>query len=258
MDADVPLVVPEVNADHLSLVNLQRERSGSAGAIVANPNCSTIGLVLALKPIDDAFGLREVHVVTLQAVSGAGLPGIPALRILDNVVPHIAGEEEKIERESRKILGTLADGSIRPSDVTISAQCNRVPIVDGHTLCVAVRCERPGSVGELREVLASFVGEPQRVGAPSAPAKPILCLDDDEIPQPRLHRDRDGGMATVVGRIRPCPVLDFKFVVVTHNTLRGAARGALLLGELARARGLLPREAGPNAPQSADGSSANS
>jgi aspartate-semialdehyde dehydrogenase len=239
MDPDVPLVVPEVNPDHLSLIEVQRERHGSPGAIATNPNCSTIGLVLALKPLVDAFGVKEANVVTMQAVSGAGLPGLPALHILDNVVPFIAGEEQKIEAESRKILGSLVDGRIRDGTVTISAQCNRVPIVDGHTLCVSVRLERHASVGDVREALESFSGEPQERGLPSAPERPILCLEEPEIPQPRLHRDLDGGMVTTVGRIRPCPILGFKFVVVTHNTLRGAARGALLVGELMCTRGLL-------------------
>jgi aspartate-semialdehyde dehydrogenase len=231
--------VPEVNAEHLELLEAQRRERASGGAIVTNPNCSTIGLVLALKPLDDAFGLESVHVVTMQAVSGAGLPGIPSLQILDNVVPHIAGEEEKMEAESRKILGRLTSDGIRQHGLTVSAQCNRVPIVDGHTLCVSVRLERGATTAALREAFESFRGEPQRLGVPSAPERPIVCLDDPDGPQPRLHRDLQGGMATIIGRIRPCPVLDFKFVVLTHNTLRGAARGAILLSELIRARGLV-------------------
>lgn len=239
LDPDVPLVVPEINADHLGLLERQRAGRPAGGAIVTNPNCSTIGLVLALKPLHDVFGLEAVQVVTLQAVSGAGLPGIAALQILDNVVPHIAGEEEKIEAETGKILGHLADGEIRPCQAKISAQCNRVPVVDGHTLCVSVRLERPATAGRLQEVLRSFSGEPQALRLPSAPERPILCLEESDAPQPRLHRNLEGGMAAVVGRIRPCPVLDYKFVVLSHNTLRGAARGAILLGELIRARGLV-------------------
>jgi aspartate-semialdehyde dehydrogenase len=239
LEPDVPLVVPEINPDHLALIELQRRSGPSGGAIVTNPNCSTIGLVLALKPLDDAFGVKAVNVVTMQAVSGAGLPGIAALQILDNLVPYIAGEEEKIEAESRKILGRLVDHEIRECDVKISAQCNRVPIVDGHTLCVSVSLERSASVADLREALDSFSGEPQELRTPSAPERPILCLDGSDVPQPRLHRNLDGGMVTDVGRIRRCSVLDFKFVVLSHNTLRGAARGAILVGELIRARGLL-------------------
>jgi aspartate-semialdehyde dehydrogenase len=192
-----------------------------------------------LKPPDDAFGLDSVHVVTMQAVAGAGLPGISSLRIRDNVVPHIAGEEEKMEAESRKILGRLTSDGILQHGLTVSAQCNRVPVVDGHTLCVSVRLERRATTAELREAFDSFRGEPQTLGVPSAPERPIVCLDDPDGPQPRLHRDMQGGMATVIGRIRSCRVLDFKFVVLTHNTLRGAAGGAILVGELMRARGLV-------------------
>ena len=239
MDPAVPLVVPEINADHLALIERQRSGNPSVGAIVANPNCSTIGLVLALKPLQDAFGVKSVNVVTMQAVSGAGLPGIPAMQILDNLVPYIAGEEEKIEAESRKILGRLADDGIIPCELTVSAQCNRVPIVDGHTLCVSVGLERSASVAAVREALQGFSGEPQALRTPSAPERAIVCLDEPDAPQPRLHRNLDRGMATVVGRIRPCPVLDYKFVVLSHNTLRGAASGAILVGELIHAHGLL-------------------
>jgi aspartate-semialdehyde dehydrogenase len=161
------------------------------------------------------------------------------MQILDNLVPYIAGEEEKIEAESQKILGRLVNDEIREAALRISAQCNRVPIVDGHTLCVSVGLEQPATVADLREALQSFSGEPQELRTPSAPSKPILCLDGSDAPQPRLHRDLEGGMAAVVGRIRPCSVLDFKFVVLTHNTLRGAARGAILVGELIKARGLV-------------------
>jgi aspartate-semialdehyde dehydrogenase len=201
MDPAVPLVVPEVNAEHLALLEAQRRERGSGGGIVTNPNCS--------------------------------------LRILDNVVPHIAGEEEKMEAESRKILGRLTSDGILQHGLTVSAQCNRVPVVDGHTLCVSVRLERRATTAELREAFDSFRGEPQTLGVPSAPERPIVCLDDPDGPQPRLHRDMQGGMATVIGRIRSCRVLDFKFVVLTHNTLRGAAGGAILVGELMRARGLV-------------------
>jgi aspartate-semialdehyde dehydrogenase len=236
---DVPLVVPEINPDHLALLERQRASRPGGGAIVTNPNCSTIGLVLALKPLHDAFGVRSVHVVTLQAVSGAGLPGMPSLRILDNVVPRIPGEEEKIEAESRKILGRLVEGAVRECEVGISAQCNRVPVVDGHLLCISVGLEKPASPGEAIEALRTFSGEPQRRRLPSAPADPIVCLDGPDAPQPRLHRDVGDGMATVIGRVRPCPVLDLRLVALTHNTLRGAAGGAILLGELIRARALL-------------------
>ncbi len=239
MDPDVPLVVPEINGDHLSLIAADRRERAGGGAIVANPNCSTIGLVLALKPLADAFGVEKLHVVTMQAVSGAGLSGLSSLRILDNLIPHIAGEEEKIEAETRKILGTVVDGRITEHGVTISAQCNRVPVVDGHVLCVSVALERRASIAEVRATLESFSGEPQQLQLPSAPGRPIVYLDDPDAPQPRLHRDIEGGMAVVIGRLRSCPLLDFKFVLLSHNTLRGAARGALLVAEQIFARGLL-------------------
>ncbi len=240
LEPAVPLVVPEVNADHLELIEVQRRDNPSGGAIVTNPNCSTIGLVLALKPLQDAFGLRAANVVTLQAVSGAGLPGIPSFEILDNVVPHIAGEEEKLEVETGKILGRLGERAIERCPIVISAQCNRVPVIDGHTLCVSVGLEREAAPAAVRDALESFRGEPQALGLPSAPARPVHFLDAPSGPQPRLHRDNDRGMAATVGRLRPCPLLDYKFVVLSHNTLRGAAGGALLLAELVAARGFVP------------------
>ena len=239
MDPDVPLVVPEVNADHLALVLAQRRARGGAGAIVTNPNCSTIGLALALKPLVDAFGVSRVGIVTLQAVSGAGLPGLPSLRILDNVIPFIAGEEEKIEAETCKILGRLEQDRIVELPLTLSAQCNRVPVVDGHTLCVSVGLERRADLSEVLAAFDAFPSASARLELPSAPARPIVRLDAVDGPQPRLHRELEGGMAAVVGRVRPCPLLDFKFVVLSHNTLRGAARGALLVGELAVKQGLV-------------------
>ncbi len=237
MDPDVPLVVPEVNPDHLELA--RRQRFGG-GMILTNPNCSTIGLVLALKPLADAFGLRRVHVVTLQAVSGAGLPGVPGMQCIDNVIPFIAGEEEKLEHEPPKILGTLEEGGIRPASTVFGAQCTRVPVLDGHTECVSVALGRSPDLDEVRAVLADFSGEPQRLRLPSAPPRPIVVLQREDGPQPRLHRNAGDGMAVTVGRVRPCPILGLKLVVLSHNTVRGAAGGAVLLGELAVARGFLP------------------
>jgi len=239
LDPDVPLVVPEVNPDHLDLIRTP-PTGRAAGRIVTNPNCSVIGLALALKPLHDAFGVRSVHVVTLQAVSGAGLPGIASLRILDNVVPYIAGEEEKMEAETRKILGRLESGKIVPCELTVSAQCNRVPVVDGHLLCVSVGLTERGSAAAVREAFETFSGEPQTLELPSAPRRPIHYLAEPDAPQPRLHRNADRGMAAMVGCLRACPVLDYKFVVLSHNTLRGAAGGALLLAELAAARKQVP------------------
>jgi aspartate-semialdehyde dehydrogenase len=236
MDPDVPLMVAEVNGDHLALLRHQKW----AGGILTNPNCSTIGLVLTLKPLADAFGLRKVHVVTLQAVSGAGVPGVPSMQILDNVVPFIGGEEEKLQSEPAKILGRLLGDRIEPHGVVVSAQCNRVPVIDGHTLCVSVEFERQASVEEVLTAWREFRGEPQRLGLPSAPELPVHVLEAPDEPQPRLHRDQDKGMAAWVGRLRPCPLLHYKYVTLSHNTVRGAAGGALLLAELAAARGLIP------------------
>lgn len=245
MDEDVPLLVPEVNAEHLDLVEHQ---SFGEGAIITNPNCSTIGLVLALKPLYDAFGLDRVNVVTMQAVSGAGVPGVPGLAIIDNVVPFIPGEEQKMESETLKVLGRLEERAVRPAAVTVSAQCNRVPVLDGHTECVSVSLERGAMADEVRSAWSSFRGAPQSLELPSAPKAPVRYVDDGDQPQPRQQRDRDGGMSISVGRLRPCPVLDYKFVTVSHNTIRGAAGGAILCAELAVARGLL---AGVKAPAAA-------
>ena len=239
MDRDVPLMVAEVNPGHLDLLDTQ----SYAGGIITNPNCSTIGLVLALKPLDDAFGIRRASVVTMQAISGAGLPGVPSMQILDNLVPFIPGEEEKLESETKKILGRFASGRIEPREVVISAQCNRVPVIDGHTLCVSLELERKASQEEVRHCWEAFTAEPQRLGLPSAPDRPIHVLNGPDVPQPRLHRDLDKGMASTVGRLRPCSLLDYKFVTLSHNTLRGAAGGALLLAELALAKGRVPGQA---------------
>ncbi len=236
MRANVPLVVPEVNADHLDLV---RHQPYGRGAIVTNPNCSTIGLVLALHPLHRAIGVRSVKVVTLQAVSGAGLPGVSALKILGNVIPHIPGEEDKIERETRKILGVLGPEGVREADIAVSAQCTRVPVVDGHTACVSVKLARPATLTEVRRAWQEFSPEPRLAALPSAPRQPVRYVADDDGPQPRLHAARDRGMAIAVGRLRACPVLDYSFVAVSHNTLRGAAGGTLLCAEVLTARGLL-------------------
>lgn len=238
MHEAVPLVVPELNPDHLDLIAQQRF---GPGAILTNPNCSTIGLVMALGPLADAFGLEKVHAVTLQAVSGAGLPGVSSYQILDNLIPYIATEEEKIEQETCKILGRLrADRTaIEPYAVAVSAACNRVPVIDGHTICASVALGRSASAVEVRQAWEAFRGEPQKRRLPSAPPCPILYLDGPDVPQPRLHRELGAGMAAVIGRLRHCPLLDFKFVVLSHNTVRGAAGGALLLAELAVARGLI-------------------
>ena len=235
MDPDVPLVVPEVNPDHLGLIDVQPYD----GALITNPNCSTIGLVMALKPLADAFGVCEVQAVTLQAISGAGLAGVPSMSMIDNLIPYIDGEEEKIESETRKILGRLHGGAIEPAPVVVSAQVNRVPVIDGHTECVSVRLGQPASLEEVSEVLSSYTAAPQKLGLPTAPERPIVVRSEPDRPQPRLDRGAGDGMTATVGRIRPCPVLDYKFVVLSHNTLRGAAGGALLVAELAVAKNLV-------------------
>lgn len=237
MDPRVPLLVPEVNAGHLDLV-----ADHTRGAILANPNCATIGLVMALKPLVDRFGVEQVHVVTMQALSGAGVPGVSSMHSLDNVIPYIGGEEDKLETEVAKILGTLDGGSIESRPIAVSAACNRVSVLDGHLECVSVKLAREAEPDELIEAWNRYQGEPQERGLPSAPKRPVIYLEAPDAPQPRLHRDLESGMATTVGRVRPCPLFDFKFVALSHNTLRGAAGGALLVAELAVARGLLPRD----------------
>ena len=236
MHPRVPLVIPEVNPDHLDLVATQ-EYGG--GFIVTNPNCSTVGLAAALKPLDDAFGVEAAQVTTLQAVSGAGYPGVPALDILGNVIPCIDGEEAKLETEPGKLLGKLAGGSIEPAPVRISAQTTRVPVVDGHLLTVSVRLGTRAGAAEARRALAEYRSPIADLSLPSAPARFLAVLDGDAAPQPRLHAWLGGGMTVAVGRVRPCPVLDVRFVVLVHNTVRGAAGAAILNAELLVARGLV-------------------
>lgn len=241
LEPDVPLLIPEINAEHLALIERQkaaRELPGR-GLIVTNANCSTTVLAMALAPIERAFGLERLSVVTLQAVSGAGYPGLPSMDILGNVIPFIAGEEEKMEAETRKILGKLRNGSIEPAGMTVSAQVNRVPVFDGHTESVSFETRSAARVGAIREALESFRGEPQELGLPSAPEHPVLIVDGSDRPQPMLDLYREKAMATIVGRLRPCPVLGFKMTLLGHNTIRGAAGGSILNAELALTRGLL-------------------
>ena len=232
MDADVPLLIPEVNPDHTALINAQRRWRGWKGFIVTSANCSATPLALALKPLQDAFGLRRLSVVTMQAVSGAGYPGVPAMDILGNVMPIVGTEEDKVEHEPLKLLGTLQDEQVVSAPFVISAQCNRVPVSDGHTECVSVEFEGKPAVGEIIAALESFQGPPEVAGLPSTPAQPIVVRRELDRPQPFLDRDAGKGMSVVVGRVRPCPVFDFKFVVLGHNTLRGAAGGAIHNAEL--------------------------
>lgn len=237
MAPDVPLLVPEVNPGHLDLLDVQ---SFGRGGIVTNPNCSTIGLVLALAPLARGFGVSRAMVVTLQALSGAGVPGVSSLAAIDNLIPFIGGEEEKLETETQKILGVHERDAIRPAAIEVSAQCTRVPVLDGHTECVSVALESPAEPAALVEAWNEFRGVPQELALPSAPARPTLYLPDEDAPQPRLHRDLGAGMTCSVGRLRPCSILHWKFVCLSHNTLRGAAGGAVLCAELALARGRVP------------------
>jgi aspartate-semialdehyde dehydrogenase len=239
MDADVPLLIPEVNPDHLEAV-AERARA-SAGYIVTNPNCSVVGLAMALAPLERAFGIDAAVVVTLQSLSGAGYPGVASLDVADNVIPYIGdGEEEKIESEPLKILGRFEGGRFRPAEFRLSASVHRVAVSDGHTQCVFVRLRRPAEPAAAAEALARFRGEPQERGLPSAPDRPIHVLAEADRPQPRLDRDREGGMAVSVGRVRADPVLGLKLELLVHNTIRGAAGAAVLNAELLHARGLLP------------------
>jgi aspartate-semialdehyde dehydrogenase len=242
MDVDVPLLIPEVNADHTALIETQRRRRGSQGFIVASANCSATQLAVALKPLHDAFGLRRVSVVTMQAISGAGYPGVPALDILDNVLPFIPGEEDKLESEPPKLLGKLEGGRINSAPFVISAQCNRVPVRDGHTECVSVELEDKASVEEVIAALREFVANSEVASLPSSPPRVILVRDEEDRPQPLRDRDAEAGMCVTVGRVRPCPLLDFKFVVLGHNTLRGAAGGSIHNAELLVAQGWIPGE----------------
>jgi aspartate-semialdehyde dehydrogenase len=236
MDEDVPLLVPEINADHLELIKRQKYQSG---CIVTNPNCSTIGLVLALKPLLDQFGLDQVNAVTLQALSGAGFPGVPSLNILDNVLPFISGEEGKMETEPRKIFGTLKSGKIYFNELKISAQCNRVGVLEGHLECVQIKLKKKASLEAIKEAWDSFSSEPQKLDLPMAPLKPIHYFEDEFYPQPRIHRNIDKGMAMAVGRLREDSLFDYKFVILSHNTIRGAAGGSILGAELMKAKGYL-------------------
>ncbi len=246
MAEDVPLLIPEVNPDHLSLLALQQARRHWPGLLVTNPNCSTIQIALALKPLADAFGVRRVQATTLQAISGAGYPGVASYDILDNVIPYIGQEEEKIERETRKILGAYQDGSIAPAPITVSAQCTRVAVREGHLACVSVELARDGmSSADLLEAWRAFCPEPQERRLPSAPNPPIVVREEPDRPQPLRDRDAGDGMAITVGRVRPCPILGQKFIVLGHNTIRGAAGASVLNAELLLARGWLDEDGRP-------------
>ncbi len=239
MEPDVPLLIPEVNPDHLALVRTQRRERRWKGMIVTNPNCTAVGLVMSLAPLEKAFGLEKVLMTSMQAVSGAGYPGVPALDILGNVIPFISGEEEKVEREAQKLLGKLTDGRVEPGEFVVSAHCNRVLVEDGHTESISVSLESKASLDDLLEAWRGFRALPQERGLPSAPKHPIIVRDERDRPQPKFDAGTERGMATVIGRVRVCPVLQFKYTALSHNTIRGAAGAALLNAELMKSEGYL-------------------
>ena len=233
----VPLLIPEINAGHVALIPAQQAEHGWQGFIVTSPNCTTTGIAISLKPLDERFGLRRVFATSMQAISGAGYPGVASLDILNNVVPYIGGEEEKIESETRLLLGHVVDGRRVPADIVISAQANRVPVLDGHTVCLSLGFERVPPVEEALAALADFRGPEVVRGLPSAPERPIIVRREPNRPQPRRDRNAGSGMAVTVGRVRECPLLDLRMVSVSHNTLRGAASGSILNAELLVAEG---------------------
>jgi aspartate-semialdehyde dehydrogenase len=239
MQEDVPLVIPEVNSDHIELLKTQKWYKQNGGFIVTNPNCSAIGLVMALAPLHRQFGVEKVFVATMQAVSGAGYPGVASLDILGNVIPYIASEEQKMEAESRKLLGSLNGSSVTPANLTVSAHCNRVPVEDGHTESVSIKLNRPAQPEEIISAWNDFRCTAQKLKLPSAPEQPVIYDRLPDRPQPRLDIHRGAGMSAVVGRLRPCNLFDWKFTVLSHNTIRGAAGAAILNGELLQAQGYI-------------------
>ena len=238
MEPDVPLLVPEINQDHLKVVAAQQRNRGWGGQIVTNPNCTTVVLAMALAPLKP-FGITRVIATSLQAISGAGYPGVPSMDINANVIPFIGGEEEKVQQETHKILGALNGDKIVPLAAKVSAHCNRVPVVDGHTETISVELSRKPEEAELLEAFAKFTSVPQERKLPSAPPKPVIYMTEPNRPQPRKDVERERGMAVFVGRLRPCPVLDWKFVAMGHNTVRGAAGAAVLNAELMVSEGML-------------------
>jgi aspartate-semialdehyde dehydrogenase len=238
MEEDVPLLVPEINADHLQLIPEQQRKRGWKGQIVTNPNCSTIVLVMALAPLKQ-FGIRRVIVSTMQAISGAGYPGVASMDINANVIPYIGSEEEKMESETHKILGDFAGGRVQPLAAKLSAHCNRVPVVNGHLITVSVEFEKKPTEAEILGAMRGWRGIPQQKGLPSAPPCPVIYMEEQDRPQPRRDVERENGMAVFAGRLRKCPVLDYKFIALGHNTVRGAAGAAVLNAELMKSEGWL-------------------
>jgi aspartate-semialdehyde dehydrogenase len=238
MEPDVPLLIPEINPDHLKIIPLQQRRRGWKGQIATNPNCSTITLAMALAPLKP-FGITKVLATTMQAISGAGYPGVASMDINANVIPFIGSEEEKMQQETQKILGEFTGDAIRPLAAKVSAHCNRVPVVDGHMVATSVQLERKVGVAELIEAIGKYRSMPQERNLPSAPPRPVIYMEEKDRPQPRRDVERERGMAVFVGRLRECPVLDYKFMALGHNTIRGAAGAAVLNAELMYSEGLL-------------------
>lgn len=241
MDEDVPCLIPELNPEHLEIIPIQQKNRGwDKGFIVTKPNCSLQSYLIPLYPLHRKFGIKKIVLSTMQAVSGAGYPGVPSLDVIDNVIPYIGGEEEKSEQEPLKILGKIKEEKICPArGISISAHCNRVPVLDGHTACVSVEFEEKPTRQEILELWHAFKGAPQDLSLPSAPPQPILYREEKDRPQPKLDRNASKGMAITVGRLRECNVFDFRFVALSHNALRGAASGGVLNAELMYKKGYL-------------------
>jgi aspartate-semialdehyde dehydrogenase len=229
---DVPLLIPEVNASHLAMIAKQRENRGWSGFIVTSPNCTITGVVMALKPLHEVYQVRKVFMASMQAVSGAGYPGVASLDIMDNVIPYVAGEEEKFQQELSKMLGVVVDGSCTYADVILSAHANRVPVVDGHTVSISAGFAKKPTVEDALALMREYRGDAVCSKLPSAPPHPLVVTMLPDRPQPRRDRDAESGMAVTVGRVRLCPILDLRMTTVTHNTLRGAASGAVMNAEL--------------------------
>jgi aspartate-semialdehyde dehydrogenase len=238
MELDVPLLVPEINPDHLGLIAGQQRNRGWKGQIVTNPNCSTVVLTMGLAALKQ-FGITRIIATTMQAISGAGYPGVASMDIIGNVIPFIGGEEEKMEQETQKILGEFRGDHVEPLAAKVSAHCNRVPVVDGHTVTISVELSSKPGLEELRRAIDAYTSVPQQRNLPSAPARPVIYMDEPNRPQPRRDAERENGMAAFVGRLRQCPVLDYKFVALGHNTVRGAAGAAVLNAELMHSEGML-------------------
>ncbi len=230
MDPTVPLLIPEVNIQHLEL--LKEQKYPNKGTLIAKPNCAVIGLMLALRPLQLEFGIEAINVVTMQAISGAGFPGVPSLAITDNIIPYISGEEDRLYEEPAKIFGTCNMGAIEPYPMNISATCTRVPVTDGHMEVVSVKLKEQATLEQVKRAFKEFSSPIDEMHLPSSPTKPLLYFDEENFPQPKLHRDLERGMAVSVGRLRKDPILDYKFVMLSHNTVRGAGGGAILIAEL--------------------------